>query len=250
MKRLISILSSFRPLLALVVIGLAPPTLWAQNNQGPQGVRVRLIDVKADAVPQFEAAIRDLSASLKTQGQPFFHVYQRLLGDNLPSYTLITPDPMFGQTPNVQLPQDVISRIVATVNGSTLVSVQTYPELSIAGASLAPPADFLYTRLRVTSPANQQAYMQWQQELAGVLQKAGLKDLRVGRIVLGGNTNTFLRWSYMEKFPDDGDGLDIAGTIGERDFQRLLQRGAALTVASEDYVLRFRKELSFTAAQQ
>lgn len=250
MKKSLSFASSFRPLLALVVIGLASPTLWAQNNQGPQGVRVRLVNVKTDAVPQFEAAIRDLSASLKAQGQPFFHVYQRLLGDNLPSYTLITPDPMFGgDTTNVQLPQDVITRIVATVNGSTLASVQTYPELSIAGTGLAPPADFLYTRVRVTSPANQQAYVQWQQELAGVLKKAGLKDLRVGRVVVGGNTNTFLRWSFLEKFPGD-DGLNIDGTIGERDFQRLLARGAALTVASEDYVLRFRKELSFTAAQQ
>jgi hypothetical protein len=77
----------------------------------------------------------------KTIDDPFFHVYQRLLGDNLPSYTLITSDPMFGgETPNVQLPQDVITRIVATVNGSTLASVQTYPELGIAGAGLGPPA--------------------------------------------------------------------------------------------------------------
>lgn len=249
MKTLASIMPSFRPLLVLAVIGLTPLTLWAQDNQAPQGVRVRLIDVKADAVPQFEAAIRDLSASLKAQGQPFFHLYERILGDNLPSYTLITPDPMFGETPNAQLPQDVIARIVGAVNGSTLVTVETYPELGIAGVGLAPPTDFLYTRLRVTSPANQQAYFEWQRELAGVLQKAGLKDLRVGRIILGGNTNTFLRWNFLEKFPGD-DGLDIAGTIGERDFQRLLQRGASLTVASEDYVLRFRKDLSFTAAQQ
>lgn len=249
MKTPSSVTRSFRPLLALLVVALAPLTLWAQDNQGPQGVRVRLVNVKADAVPQFEAAIKDLSASLKAQGSPFFHVYARVLGDNLPSYTIITPDPLFGQLPNIQLAPDLIGRVVATVNSSTLVTVQTYPELSIAGAGLEPPAEYLYTRLRVTSPANQQAYMQWQEELKGVLQKAGLKDLRVGRVIRGGNTNTFLRWSFMAS-PSGDDGVDIDGTIGERDFQRLLQRGAGLTVAAEDYLLRFRKELSFTAVQQ
>ena len=240
-----SIRSLCPPLVAITLLSVAPLSVWAQEAAEIAGVSVRIVSVKPDSAAEWEAAVADLSASFQSQGAPFFHVYERLRGDNLPSYTIISLDELFGEVPATEIDPQVLNRIVSASRTSNLVSVETYADLGIEGASLAPGGPFLRTRVRVTSPANSAAYMEWEGELADALEEAGLTDMRIGRVVMGGNSNTHIRWSYQDSI-SGGQPTDIEGTIGQREFDRIIARGTDLETSAEDYVLRYRDDLSFT----
>ena len=229
---------------SLGLLFLAPITLWAQDED-PVRISVRLIDVKADSVAQFEAAIADRAEVVQAAGHPFFHVFQRLRGLDLPGYTLITLDGAYNELPSIAADPAWGNRISHSTNDSTLLTVEIYPALSI-DAGTAPSGEFLRVRVRTTSPSNRQAYFAWiEDELAPALREGGITDLRSGRIIMGGNPNTFVRFSFANEFP--AQGPDIAAAVGEREFARIIDREPGLLVSSEDYVYRFRDDLSFTA---
>jgi hypothetical protein len=126
-----------------------------------------------------------------------------------------------------------------------LLTIEMYPALSI-DAGTAPSGEFMQVRVRTTSPSNRQAYFDWiEDELAPALREGGVTDFRSGRIIMGGNPNTFVRYTLANEFP--AQGPDIAAAVGEREFARIIGREPGLLVSSEEYVYRFREDLSFTA---
>lgn len=162
----------------------------------------------------------------------------------------MTLDTAYNELPPAQPGPGWLDRIEHSINGSTLLTLEIDPALGIQSDSApAPGGEFMTARVRTVSPSNRQAYFDWQaNELAPALRRAGLKDLRSGRIIAGGNTNTFVRYSYSDSYPGDG-GIDIPGTAGQREFDRIIGRESALLVTSEDIIYRFREDLSFTADQ-
>ncbi len=82
-----------------------------------------------------------------------------------------------------------------------------------------------------------------------MLEAAGLDDMRVGRVVLGGNPNTFVIWTFQDDMNPGLPGVDLAGTAGPERVQEMFQRLAGMIVAEEEHILRYREDLSFTAGQ-
>jgi hypothetical protein len=226
---------------------LAPLALLAQD-EGPGRISVRIVDVKPDSVAAFEAAIADVAEAQRAAGRPFFHVFQRVRGDQ-PGFSIIGPDGAYTELPPLELEDGLVDRLQHATNGSTLLSVAIFPELGIDAGSLAPTGEYLQVRLRTVAPSNRQAYFAWHRdELTPALRDAGIKDLRVGRITLGGNTNTFVRYAFADAIVGGG-GPNSPEVIGQQRWDRVLTREAALLVASEDLVYRFREDLSFTTEQ-
>jgi len=233
--------------LAVGTLLSASTMLWAQDD-GPGQISVRLVDVKADAVAQFEAAIADIGAVQQAAGRPFFHVYERIRG--AAGFTIITLDADYNELPPAPLDSDLLDRVVHSVHGSTLLTLTIYPELGIPGAgTTAPSGEFMIARVRTTSPSNRQAYFDWQaNELVPALRAAGLTDQRAGRVIAGGNENTFVRFSFTNDWTDQGNPL--LASLGQREFDRLIGRANTLVVNAEMFIYRFRADLSFTAPQQ
>ena len=241
MNRLTTLLAT-----SLGLLFLAPTALWAQD-ESPVRINVRLIDVKADAVAQFEASIADRAEVVQAAGRPFFHVFERIRGADLPSYSIISMDAAYNELPPLAADPAWGDRIAHSVNGSILMTVEFYPALGI-DAGTAPSGEFMRVRVRTTSPSNRQAYFDWiENELTPALREAGVTDLRTGRLIHGGNTNTFVRFAFSDAFPEDGP--DVAESLGQREFERLFDREDALLVSSEDVIYRFREDLSFTAEE-
>lgn len=248
MKNLNSVSRVFS--LGCLVGGLlvTPLTGWAQDN-GPGRIQVRLVSVKSDGVAGWVSAIKEVAAAQEAAGRPFFHVYQNVRGDQ-PSFSIITLDGAYVDLPPASLDAGVIDRLQQNGNGNTLLSLAVFPELSIEGDSLEPPGEFMRVRVRGVSPRNADAYFAWHRdELTPALREAGLSDMRAGRVTLGGNTNTFVRYTYSDSVAGGGGALDIPGTVGQREFERIIEREANLLSVSEDYVYRFRADLSFTSEQ-
>jgi hypothetical protein len=230
--------------LALAILAL-PLAAYAQQ-EGVGYINVRFADVKPDSVPAFEAALKDIGASLRDGGVPFFHVYQRIRGDM--GYTIVTLDPAYNEMPPAEIPPELIARITSTLVATSVVTLEIDPAIGIASDSFEPVGNFMHVRVRTTSPANRQGYFEWQRDdLLPVLREAGVTDRRAGRIVVGGNLNTFVEFTYSDKFPSD---LNVGEKIGERRFGPIIERGNALTTNAEDYEYVFRRDLGFTAEQQ
>lgn len=230
--------------LGLVSIVLAMPFSAHGQDDGTGYISVRFADVKPGETAQFEAAIKDIGSALREGGAPFFHVYQRIRGEA--GYTIVSLDGAYNDLPPVELDPALIQRVTATLNGTTLLTLAIDPTIGIQG-SFEPEGNFMYVRVRTTSPANRDAYYEWQRDdLVPALRQAGLSDRRAGRVVAGGNVNTFVEFTYSDEFFGD---LNIADTVGERRFEQIIAEGNALTVGAEDYRYRFRRDLSFTAPQ-
>ena len=236
-------------LLSLLLVA-APATLRAQDDEGPGQINVRLVDVKPSSNSEFQAAIAEVAAAWGAAGRPFFHVYERLRGPNLPGYTIVTLDGAFNDLPPLDIDQSVFDRIGHSINGSDLMTLSMYPELSIASGRMV-PGEFMFVRVRTTSPSNAQAYFDWHaNELTPALRQAGVTDVRSGRVLMGGNSNTFVRFYYGDSFASaPGGGANLAQSMGQREFERMLTREAGLVVTAEQYMYRFREDLSFSDPQ-
>ncbi len=190
--RRVSILLS--SLVALAAFITAPSTLLAQD-EGPARVSVRIVDTKVGHQDDFAAAIREISQAAEEAGLPYFHVYQRVRGDNLPSFAIFQPDGAYGGVPQADIPDGVINRLQNANNGSTLLSMAFSG--GISSGSVEPSAEFMRVRVRTARPGSADDYADWQaNQLMPLLREAGVPDVRLGRVVLGGNPNTFVRLSY------------------------------------------------------
>lgn len=238
--------------LIVLLFATAPATLWAQEDQGPNLVSIRLVDVKPGSNAEWQAAIAEVAAAAEAAGWQFFHVYQRLRGPNLPTYSIITPDGASNDLPPLDIDQSVFDRLGHSQNGNDLMTVAFFPELGISTGSVAPSGEFMSVRVRTASPSNRQAYFDWHaNELTPAAREGGVTDLRAGRVVVGGNTNIFIRFYYGDTVQSaPAGGGNIGQVMDERDFERMIAREASLIVADEMYVYRFREDLSFTAAGQ
>ncbi len=241
-----------RVLLVAVSLLAAPVMLSAQQLENPGLISVRLVDVRPGAAAEFEAAIAEVSAASQAAGRPYYHVFQTLRGSSLPSFSIITPEGAFNDLPPLDVDGSVFDRIGHSLNGSTLLTINIAEELSVIPESgVAPSGDFMYVRVRRTSPSDQQAYFDWHEnQLTAALREAGVADIRAGRVIMGGDTNTFVRFYYGDSIQSaPGGGVNLFESMGQRDFERMIEAEADLLVGSEDYVYRFREDLSFTAGQ-
>lgn len=236
--------------LAALLLVAASATAWAQDED-PGVISVRLVDVRPGSNSEFQAAIAEVAAASEAAGRPFFHVYQLVRGPNLPAYSIITLDGAFNELPPMNIDPSVFDRINHSLNGSDLMTVLVFPQLSIGSGSVVPSGEFMSVRVRTTSPSNRQAYFDWHANvLTPAARQGGVTDLRAGRVLMGGNSNTFVRFYYGDSVQSaPGGGGNIAEAIGQREFDRMIEREASLIVSDQMYIYRFREDLSSTAAQ-
>ena len=238
MKKLIETLT-----LAAVAAFCSVGSLYAQED-GPAYIQLRFVEVKPDSIAEFEAAISDLKDVYKAAGHPYYHIYQSVRGAT--GFVEITMDPYFNDVSQVQLPPDLLNRVTQTLSSMRLETLAVYPELGTPGSgSVEPSGEFMTVRVRRTSPQNQQAYFDWHaKEFTPALRAAGWSDVRMGRVVAGGNIDTFVKFTYSDEIPPDN-----AEILAKMDIGSLIAREQELSVAEEDYVDRFRPDLSFTTEQ-
>jgi len=249
-----SLFRRFLPPLAGVIgiawlVATGPTTLWAQEGEGPTMISVRLVDVRSDSLAEWQAAAADISAAFAAAGQPFFHVYERLRGPNLPAFSVITLDAEFNDVPPVEIDASVIDRILRSQNDSELLVLAMDPAVGVPSVSVATSGEFMSVRVRTVAPSNRQAYYDWQlNELTPAARAGGVTDLRSGRVVLGGNSDTFVRFYFGDSVQTaPAGGGNLAEALGQAEFQHLIENEADLILTDEMYVYRYREDLSYTA---
>jgi len=232
-------------LLAAGALALVPFSLRAQDD-GPGYIHVVFADVKPSANAEFEAVIKEIVAAQQAAGHPFMHVYQRIRGDS--GYTIFGLDSDMNDLPQLDLNPQLGSRVTGALNGIRRVTLAMSPEISIASDSMEPSGQHMRVVTRTVSPGSAQDFFELQRdEFVPALREGGMTDRRGGRVMAGGNPNTFVAFTYADEF--NGGGVNLPEVMGQRQFDSAVDRANSMVVNVEDYRYLFRPDLSFTAAQ-
>ena len=222
----------------LLALATSPSTLLAQD-EGPEYIHQRIITVTPGKTTFFETLMKERSAAEQAAGIGFNHVFVRQRG-LVNSYLIISPGDG-SDNPEVDLPSTWDPDFNGVIDSHTVLTTRVYGT-TLELDSPAPPTEFLHVRLRTVVGGRNSDYEDWQMNtLIPALREAGDTDVRIVRIVLGGNTRTWARYAFVDAMPTstppDGDN-----TIGQ-----LVEQSESMVAASTDYFFRFRDDLSFTA---
>lgn len=243
MKILHLILGKMSRVFVIGAVVLTPCALWAQDD-GLGRITYRIVDVSPADAGDLASALGEVSEAARAAGWAFYHVYSRVRGDQ-PGFVIIAPDELYTDLPPLNLNAGLTGRLQNNQNGNTVLSLATYPNLGISSDSAEPGGNFLRIRVRTVSPGNAQAYMDWQEnQMMPAQREAGVTDLRFARVTLGGNPNTFVRFTYPNETV--GGEPNLAEAVGQRGFQQILERESSLLANAEDYLYAYRRDLSFT----
>jgi len=214
------------------------PIAQAQGD-GPNFINLRLIEVHADKVSEFEELMKQRSAAEAEAGERFNHVFQRLRGV-LNGYLIVSPGDG-SDTVEVDLPDSWGPSMSQAIKNHTRVTAAVGPR-TMTNGPVEPNGEYLYVRLRTVQPGKVAAYRDWQDnKLIPALREEGVGDVRSAKVVLGGNPATFVRFAFMDDWPGAGvgGGGPLAGVLAEE---------SAMLATSQNLFYRVRDDLSFTAS--
>jgi hypothetical protein len=228
----------------VLLLLLAPvASVWAQDA-APGYVSLRIQTVQPGQIGRWESLRKEFTEASREAGVPFYHVYQRQLGD-VSTYLMIAPANSIGQPgmainepPEVALPDSWFDAIQSTLHSHQLIMAQNYPNLAtLEGQGPHPAANYMHVRIRTPVAGRGTEFEEWlEDDLVPALREAEAGDVRNLRVVLGASPRTWLTYSFVDGFPEAPVEID----------PRILQRGEPLIASQTDYFYRFRDDLSFT----
>ena len=224
--------------LTVLLVTTNAPIAQAQED-GVAFINLRLIEVHADKVSEFEDLMKQRSAAEAKAGERFNHVFQRLRGV-LNGYLIISPGDG-SDTVEVDLPDSWGPSMSQAIKNHTRVTAAIGPR-TLSDGSVEGDGEYLYVRLRTVQPGKVAAYRDWQaNKLIPALRELGIGDVRSAKVVLGGNPATFVRFAFMDDWPggDGGAGGPLADILAEE---------GAMLATSQNLFYRVRDDLSFTAS--
>ena len=231
----------FSLLIAAVLV--AAPSLVSAQDDGPFMASARVIDVISGKEGHVAAALADVSEAYEAAGRDLRVVYERVRGD-LPAFVVFTVDEAFNDVPPVNVDAQLISRITENSNGNTYLSLAFNPALAtnVAGAART---EYMVARIYSVSPANYDAFEDFLSEtVAPALEEAGIMS-RTARIIAGGNLGIYITFAYSDSFPT-GNTQALIQSMGQRDYDRMVEQATSLLGGVEDLLYRYRPDLSVT----
>ena len=144
--------------------------------------------------------------------------------------------------PDVDISPTWGARFNTTVDTSTILTVQMFPELTAnLDRWLTEDTDMMQVRLRTAAAGRADDYYDWQaNQLFPALSEAGV-SIRGGRVYLGDSTRTFIRLSVVENWASLAEPDPV---IQSRDFQRIIAAEDEMLAATVDLMYRYRPDLS------
>jgi len=240
-------------IVGFLLSSLAPLAL-AQSDDATY-VRVFVTTVKSDRVSEFEDLLRQRSEGLDAAGAGFRSVYQSLVGEQF-TYLMVDYVPSKAAldgplAPGAAVPPGWGSRNDAAQSAQTMLLMRRYPELRIP-AEEGSERGLVQVRIRRTAPGRTQDYYDWQlNQLLPALREAGVTGVFINRVILGGSAQTWMSFSSLESMSSFDDAvMALAESMGERESEQMIERGAAMLVHTEDLIMRYRSDLSFFNADR
>ncbi len=230
-----------------LLITIAPTLTWAQDDDSePFWVTVRLHTVKPDQTAAWENLMKERRDVEEAAGRAFRRVFERVRGSGS-GYLILHPDLNMGSSDVAvtEISPTWGERLDKTLDSSTVLTLLDYPDISAnLDRWLTKDTDLLRVRLRTTAPSRRQDYHDWQaNELAPSHEKGGTV-FRAGRVVLGGNENT---WVRLYVVVDWAQLTTPNPSLDNPEFQQMIARGDEMTTTKVSLLYQYRADLSFAS---
>jgi hypothetical protein len=235
-------------LIISLLITSVPNLTWAQNvrtaemnaRTEPYHRTARIHVVKRDQIAAWESLMKERRVAEEAAGRIGRHVFQRMYGETSTFLILLT---YAENPPEIDLSPTWGTRLASTIDSASLMLIEMYREHEVnLERWLTKSTDLLYVRLRTTAAGRTQDYHDWQTEKLYPMLKEGGETVRGGRLVLGGNTRTWVRFAIVDSFSSLGEPNPV---LESRQFQRMYAEGEEMIVNSVDYLYQYRADLSF-----
>lgn len=239
---------SLRSLLLGLALSVAASAVNAQNDDATY-LRVLITTVKSDRVAEFEDLLGARTEGLEAVSTGFRSVYQVLMGEQF-RYLMVDLVPsasaMDGPlAPGAVVPPQWGTRNDAVTLSQTQLIMRRYADLRIP-AEAGSERDLVRVRIRRNAPGRNQDYYEWQlNQLFPALREAGVTGVLTNRVVLGGSNQTWVSFSSIDNLSSTQTNV-LAESMGERQAAQMIQRGADMLVHTEDLIMRYRTDLSFS----
>ncbi len=237
--------SIFVALMATLLTG----ALTAQDE--PALIHVRIVEVIPSKVNEFVALQKTLMEAQKKAGLPGRSVWQESRG-NTNTFHIVNSAENFAEMDEsaTSVMSDLawanwVNSITAVTQSREIITLRTFPDLDLG------PFDNQETDLlrlmQITVKAGQRgAYSTWLREtMTPALKKHGVKGRSVNRIVLGGNTNT---WVIGNRFNDWAklDSPNPFNKIPKEERQAVFAELNEIEIEeTKTLILRYRADLSY-----
>ena len=240
----------FRSLVVGLVLTISAPLALAQNDDTTY-MYVFLTTVKSDRVAEFEELLRTRAAGLEAAGPGFRSVYESVVGDQ---FTYLMADYVSAidvldqpTSPGRIPPPGWTNRNDAATTAQTVLLMRRYDDLRIAAAE-GSERDLVRVRIRRNAPGRTQDYYEWQaNELMPALREAGVTGFLTNRVILGDSNQTWMSFANIDSYASTENNV-LAESMGEQQAAQMIGRGAAMLVHTEDLIMRYRPDLSYTTA--
>ena len=237
-----------RSLLLCLALSFAASVVNAQDDDVSY-LRVLITTVKSDRVAEFEDLLGARTEGMEAVSTGFRSVYQVLMGEQF-RYLMVDLIPsvsaMDGSlAPGAVVPPQWGTRNDAVTLSQTQLIMRRYADLRIL-AEAGSERDLVRVRIRRNAPGRNRDYYDWQvNQLFPALREAGVSGILTNRVVLGGSNQTWVSFSSIDNLASTQTNV-LAESMGERQAAQMLQRGADMLVHTEDLIMRYRADLSFS----
>ena len=238
----------FRICAIALLFAIVPTSIWAQNDEsaGPTYINFRIQTVKQGRVPEWESIRKERTEAARRAGRPYYHVYQRVRGPGN-GFLIVSPEEGIGEPggnidiqPAIDRQDSWFNAIGGTLDSQLVLSLQFYPDLrTIPDGPVHPSAKFVHLRIRTAAAGRSGDFEKWlRDDLIPGLRRVDVGDVRIARVVLGGNPRTWVTASFVDGWPYSNENPVNP---------RMLAKGDAMVATRTDYFYEFRDDLSFTA---
>jgi hypothetical protein len=263
-----------RPLIAIAFLS-APAATFAQQEQQEEGVRValaesaapasepmiwnqvRIIRVKGDRVPDFEARIKELGAALSRRGGAL-NVWQVAFGEQN-TYHLVSQLESFASLAELEANPPMeqaqwtgwLERIRGTIDSQVMGVAQVHPDLSMIPQQTQPgqDAELLILVTDTLMPGKREEFVSLlRDELMPAFRKSGVMGIVTNEMAFGSGSGDWVFAVPVRNWAELDKPMPLITSMGEQAAQELMNRAASLVDRSETIVLRARPDLSITAA--
>lgn len=241
-------------LIARLAISAAASVLLLPAQQQPELQHLIFTKLHPGMAAEYREMQATVNAAYKKEGTPWRHVWSTsVFGE--PGYVVAfpvgkmerydTPNPMRKMMNDMEYANYLqkMSRIVASSHN---VLIRTRPDLGLSSGRTK-PVRALVTTIVVEPGKNMEFEAFIRNDIKPAWQKAGMKDVWVDQLVMGGASTEYTFLYLFDKWSEMEGGSPMERALGREAWDKIRSKIAGLATSVKTEVAQFHPDLSYQA---
>lgn len=227
-------------------------TLGVYAQQQPELMHMTMVKVHPGMGPEWLELQAQAKAAYQKDGVPWRHVWVPAVFGDAVYYTVFpvgkmeryeSPNPMRKTMKEAEY-NLYVRRMTRVLSSSQSVLATSRPDLGL-GSGRAKPVRAVATTV-VVEPGKNMAFEAFvKSELRPAWQKAGMKEVWVAQMLLGGSTTEYVVLYLFDKWSEMEGGSPMERALGKQAWDQVRQKIAGLATSVRNEVIALDQDLSY-----